>query len=355
MKKNLRYQLLFTAILSCFLMGFSCGKPTEPVEPKDYPFYITDATSDQLFILHPTTQKLDSISLPWEASVTVSADGRLFYVTLGTSVLVINKKSFSVITELLYPHGAVSISPDNQYLALTGNDLYILRTSDYSLIFSDTSQFLYWRGHFASDSKAFYCVAQSSPDSSTSVFKVDLSDTSNKIIKKTFDSRNVLQVIPSVDKSKWFLYLHVGLWTYSFEVYDVTCDSIIFSDILIPGGGTMASSPNGKYVFYTNPGRTATDPPSDLSLRVFDVEANSIDVIVADTNFFCFGGGCAPPKYLAVTPDSRWLGILGGDLFQIPVFYLYDIHKRELILRENGNFPTTIRQFRGKVSVQHFK
>lgn len=357
MTTNLRFQLLFVAILSCFLLGFSCDKSLEPkpVEPTDYPFYITDVASNQLFTIHPASQKLDSISFPWNASVIVSADGKLFYVLLGNSVLVVDKDSLSVITELLYTHNGASVSPDNQYLALTGKDLYILRTSDYSIVFSDTTEFLYSRGNFVSDGKAFFCVVRAAPDSSPSAFRVDLSDTSNNIIKKSFDSRSVLQVIPSLDESKWFFYLHVGLWTYSFEVYDVIADSIIFSEILVPGGGSMTLSPNGKYVFYTNPGRTATDPPSDLSFRIFDVTANAIDEVVVDTSFFCFGSGCASPKTLAVTPDGKWLGIVGGDLFQIPAFYLYDIQNRKLAFREVGEFPTVIRQFRNTVSVQQFK
>lgn len=344
MTKNLKYQLLVGAILSCFLLGFSCGKSVEPVEPTDYPFYISATNPNQIFTFHPQTKKLDSTAVPWNAAITASADGKLLYVALGSSVLVVDAKTFTEIAEIPYPHQAIAVSPDNKYLALTGYDLIILRTSDYSLIFSDSAGLLYGSVSFSVDSRTFYCAVRTDVNSSHVVLKVELNDSTFQKSWYSFTGGSVVQVLPSIDETKLFLYSAVGLWTYAFEVYDVLQDSIIFRDILVPGGGEMALTPNGKFVFYTSPGRSGTDPPPDYSFKIFDVAANQIDTVVADSTFFYFGVIPGAPKRLAVTPDSRWLGIIGGQL-SLFTFYLYDIRNKELIYRKEidsslNNFNT---------------
>ena len=240
MTKNLRFQLLVGAILSCFLMGFSCDKSVEPVEPTDYPFYISATNPNQIFTFHPQTKKLDSTAVPWNASVTVSADGKLLYVALGTSVLVVDAKTFTEIAEIPYPHRAIAVSPDNKYLALTGDDLFILRTSDYSLIFSDSAGILYGSVSFSVDSRTLYCAVRIDVGSSHVVLKVALNDSTFQKSWYSFTGGSVVQVLPSIDETKLFLYLAVGLWTYAFEVYDILEDSVIFRDFLVPGGGGMA-------------------------------------------------------------------------------------------------------------------
>ncbi|MFZ5980210.1 MAG: hypothetical protein ACOYVF_06215 [Candidatus Zixiibacteriota bacterium] len=56
----------------------------------------------------------------------------------------------------------------------------------------------------------------------------------------------------------------------------------------------MAISPDGEYVFYTNPGRSGTDPPSQLpGFKIFNVETNQIERVVVDTNF------CRGPDWVA--------------------------------------------------------
>jgi DNA-binding beta-propeller fold protein YncE len=348
-------KLFFGAIaLSVFCLGFSCNKSIEPVEPKDYPFYLTDAGNDQIFVFHPTTQQLDSMSVPWGvgAAVTVSADGKLLYVALGSSVLVVDAKSLSTVDEILYPHTQpVAVSPDNKLIAIFGSELYILKTSDYSLIFKDTAEFEYKSGVFSSDSRTFYCASTMDFSSLHGVFKVNLSDSLFPIIKRGFTTGAVTQVVPSIDESKWFLYLSVGLWTYSFEVYDTVLDSIIFEDVLVPGAGYLAMSPDGRYVYYTSPGRTATDPPSDMSIKTFELSKNEIKDTINCDEYCVFSTGFGPPAQLAVSPDGRWLGILGGQM-SIYVFILYDLATEKFVYRTVTNgMPQYIKGF----SIQNSK
>lgn len=334
MKINHRYQLLFTAILSCFLMGFSCGKSVKPVEPTDYRFYLVNLIPSELFIFHPTTKKLDSVSIPWfpYPGITSSADGKLLYIAQGTSVAVVETDSFSLVTELAYPQEyPVVVSPDDRFIALTGDFLFILRTSDYSLVFADTIQSI--NGRFSSDSKSFFCASRISPDSSNLVYKVDLSDNLFSVTRKAFPGRGIVHVVPSVDNSKWFLYSNVALWTSAFDVYDVIRDSIIFTHILVPGSGSIATTPDGRYAFYTSPGNTGTTPPPDYSFTIFDVSANKIDTIIKEPEFFSDSTWFGPPTIMTVSPDSRWLGILGGRMINV-AFYIYDIDKKKLIYRK---------------------
>jgi len=346
--RNHRIIVLLVVGISSLFWIFSCDdKPFEPVEPKDYPFYLTEDGSNQLFVFHPISKKLDSMKTPWnvDAPVTVSADGKLLYVALGTSVLVVETDSLTTVNELFYQNfGPVAVSPDNKLLATLGGDLYILRTSDYSVVFSDTNELIYSGGNFSSDSKTFYCASRRDLDSIHVVYKVDLSDSTFPITRKGFPYGAVTEIIPSIDESKWFLYLHIGLWTYSFEVYDVIQDSIIFRDVLVPGAGYHAASPDGKYVFYTGPGRCGDGPPPDPSFKIHDVEKNAIEAVFTDSAYFCAGQVCVAPRDLAISPDSRWLGILGGDACLRPEFYVYDIKKSKIVFRVG--LDTGLRLFR---------
>ena len=309
--KLIALAIVFVAVV----ILITCDKPFEPVKPIDYPFYLTDDANNQLFVFHPISNKLDSMNVPWnvDAAITVSADGKLLYVALGTSVLVVETDSLTTVNQLFYQHSRpISVSPNNKLIAILGGTLYILRTSDYAVVYTDTTEYSYADGNFSSDSKNFYCTSRLSPGANDLVYKVDLSESPFPITRKEFAYGAVTEVIPSVDQSKWFLYLAVGLWTYSFEVYDVNLDSIIFRDILVPGAGFHAATPDGKYVFYTSPGRSGEIAP-DPSFKVYDVEMNAIDATFTDSAYFCSGQVCVAPRNLSISPNSRWLAIIGGD------------------------------------------
>ena len=146
-------------------------------------------------------------------------------------------------------------------------------------------------------------------------------------------SGGVVHVVPSEDNTRLFLYLNYGHPTWSFEVYEPYLDSIIFQDFLIPGAGQIAITPDGRYVFYSSPGRTGTDPLPMQFLIFYDVQSNEIDTVFDDPSQFCETTWCAFPNSMAVSPDSRWLGILGGQM-SLGVLYLYDILGMKFVLVE---------------------
>ena len=336
------------AIVATLTLCVCTEAPFEPVDvaPKDYSVYLLDPTTDPQKILtfHPTTQIIDSVEIPWEvrSGITVSADGKRLYLGLLNSVAVVDTDSFSLITELLYdPFTAVSVSPNNEFVAITGDDLYILRTSDYSLIFNDTDKTQ--NGHFSNDSKSFYCAAGWGPGSRGIVYKVDLSDDSLPVQRLPFSDGGVRIIVPSLVETKWFLYLSLYTWTSAFEVYDVALDSIIFREIIVPGYGEMVMSPDGKNIFYTNPGNGSSSPESN-GFGIFDVEANAIDTFVTGNGYFSGSNYSAPPNVMTVTPDNRWLVMLGGSMALMAI-YVYDIEKGELVFREDfglGHYFTSI-------------
>ncbi len=325
----------FVAVLGLVVYLVSCdGKATQfqhvPDDPKDYRVYFCDPEgTPQLFIYHPVTRHVDSIEIPWSGvrSMTASADGQRLYLTLETSVIVVDAESLMFIAELtLGGKGAVAVSPDGQLLATgSGGGLVILDGSDYSVVFQDTAPGV---GVFSSNSQRFYGSTE------TEVYKLDLSDTPFSITTRTFPDGSITSMIPSPDETKWFLYVRIGTFASVFRVYDVPMDSIIFSDWIMPGYGQIAITPDGRYVFYSNPGRDAVVFPRDLCFTVFDVEANKIDRVVSDTDFFTGPSWVAPPNRMAITPDGRWLVMLGGSL-ALRVLYLYDIQTGLLVHRED--------------------
>jgi len=103
-----------------------------------------------------------------------------------------------------------------------------------------------------------------------------------------------------------------------------------------PGAGQMVMSPDGKLAFYTSPGIRDLFPPF-MGFKVFDVEANEISQTIIDPDYFSDTGYSAPPKFLSVSPDNRWLGVVGGSMNTLAVF-IYDIERNQLV-RKKGPVP----------------
>lgn len=327
--------------LGLVLAGVVCDDdpPTKPVEPKEYPFYFADITGN-IYIFHPTTQRLDSMAVPWDMrfGVTVSADGERLYLAGQNEVTVITADSYELITSFPFPSlRAPAVSPDGSYFAALGWGCQVRRTTDFSIVYEDTL-LAFSEGRFTDDSRAFYHTVSGLGAGSTNVLRVDLTVDPCTVSTKNFPNVYTYGVIPNQDESRWFLYtLLRSTYTYAFEVYDVAGDSIIFQDQFMPGHGRLAVSPDYRYAFYTTPGDFESGSP-DFHLRVFDVEANEVARTIINTEFFTDSMWIAYPHCIAVTADSRWLGILGGDWWADGLFYLYDIENDSLTYRGPWDF-----------------
>jgi len=167
-----------SAIFLCLLI-FGCDYgPTKPKPSDDYPVYFADPEGGtQLFAFYPASRRIDSVIVHYDAheGLTVSADGSLLYLAGRGEIRVVRTDSFSLVTTLPYePDGPVAVSPDGELIAVCGDDLHILRTSDYSVVYLDTT--FVGTGRFSSDSKVFYCPGWTE-ELGNHVYRLDLSDS----------------------------------------------------------------------------------------------------------------------------------------------------------------------------------
>jgi len=293
------------------LWSFGCDdKPTEPkgAAARDYPVYFVDlhrSDSNWYFTYHPLTNELDSVFLPFELFPVISADGKLMYIrdAQHNNTAILELPSFEIIGDLPYV-APLAVSPDNRLLAVWRNGLCVINTDDYSEIFSDTSLS---GGEFSFNSQRIYGFTKQG-----SAYKLDLADSLFPVTVKSFPGNLVRSVVTPPDESRWYVYLATS-HVFLFLVYDVGCDSVVFVDDFYPGQGEMAITPDGRYVFYTNPGGMPYSPGPPW-ITVYDAESNNFSNLIITV-------GALPEPYeegvavgeLCITPDGRWLVAIHTD------------------------------------------
>jgi len=322
--------LLVTAMVSVLLLIIACDddkptEPTPPAEPKDYAVYSVDASTDNwIFGFHPLTNALDSfyLTMDWVWGLEASSDGSLLYVAGLEEIAIVELSQLEIGLDSAGHHpdtleinrflpyraqGGLETSPDGQLLAVFGrDDLYFLSTSDYSVQFSDTDQVS--QGYFSRDSRTFYGAAgwEASNTGLPYVYRVDLSDTTNRIRTGFALSGSIGTVIPSNDESLLFFDAYSGQIS-QFVVYSQSTDSVLYLDAYLPGNGMSEITPDGRYVFYCNSGSIFTiDGPSYFI--AYDVEQRQIHDTISTL-------GLVDPPYddnlpmneFEPTPDNRWL------------------------------------------------
>jgi hypothetical protein len=215
-------------------------------------------------------------------------------------------------------------SPGGQYVALPGDSLRILRTTDYSLVYTFPQRT--YGGHFGLSEDRYYYAF----DGVVNV--IELSDPYGAP-RVVFTNEGYLsRVLTTPDESKWIMYGTLNMYQSIFLVYDAEKDSVIFSYPHTPGHGDIALSRDGKLAFFTNPGNL-TGALGDSHITVFDVEANRIDRMIPT---FQYEITTQPPdlwmRSMIVTPDNRWLIAL--EEFTTPSFFRYDLkEEREVSWR----------------------
>ncbi len=308
----------FVAVVGLAVYLVSCdGKATQPKpvpdDPKDYRVYMWDAEHPcWRFGYHPTTGQVDSF-YAWcdGVSMEISPDGKTGYLIVGnlpgTYVVDLdslqNGDTLTVLDQL--PYAVLAFSPNGELMAVYKDDgLYVLWSSDYSVLYRDTANIGFQA--FSSNSERLYGGGRG-------VCVVDLSDTLFPITRKSFIYGSVYAVAPSLDETRWFLYLKAWTGDFYFAVYDVTLDSVIFADYLVPGHGELELSRDGRYVFYSNPGTMAGGKPGPPWFTVYDVEKNAIHKQISTVGLFepPYEDGI-PVGEFCRTPDGRRLAIAGA-------------------------------------------
>jgi len=341
--RNLRSTLAGVAVLICAALWFglpftgcdeSPFEPVEPEEPKDYRVWFWDGTDgSKIFSYHPTHRMLDSVEIPWEPSdgLTVSPDGQLLYLSersLGV-VVVIDTDSMHLVDQFEYrAKYPVIISPNGEYIAIPGENLWIVRIADHSLVFLDTVRAT--DGQFALDSKSFhYITGWSSGSNGPHVRTVIISDTGNTMSEKFFNFSEFggpIRVATVHDDSKWILYFAKGTIGY-FAFYDVYLDSLVFVQSLMPGHGEFEHIVGDRFVYYTNPGTWNSMALPDTFVTTYDLVANELlDVIECPRYLETYP---FIPGDMAITPDKHWMVILHASPGS--QFYLYDLQEGKLV------------------------
>ena len=298
--------------------------PKDDDPPKDYRIYYSHWLDEGwVFWYKPIAGEFDSAAIPWDTTKdwfftakgpTVSHDGRLLYQPLAPKVSVFNTETWELVTELPYYVWSEPIvtSPGGQYVALPGDTLRILRTSDYSVVYTDPQRTV--GGHFPiSDERYYYAAGET-------IHVIDLNDPDSGSTSVTLTGGHVYRILTTPDESKWILYANLGSSVSAFAVYDVDRDLVIFSHPHWPGTGDIAITPDGKRAFFTNPGNLGS-MPGDCQIMVFDVESNQIDRIISTYQYFDRARvPCLTIRSMVVTPDGQ--SLIGLDVRQLPSSFI---------------------------------
>jgi len=304
--------LISVGILGSCLYFAACGcdGPLEPKLAKDYPAYFLDAIQDEAnwyFAYHPATNTVDSFWLPYYHEPVISADGKKMYVwdwqQRATAVLTVD--SMMVIGQL--PLGfPLAVSPDNRLIAIYDDGLTIFNTSDYSVVFHDTVLPGPGGAVFSANSRRYYGTPEAG-----GVYILDLSDPLFPVTRLSVPFGWVFDLAPSPDETRLFLYLQRPVGFGAFAVHDLAADSLIFIDTLFSGYGELEPTPNGRYVFYTNPGGPHY-PGSSPWITVYDVERNAVHTTISTVGVlehpYEYG---IPLSEICISPDGRYLTALG--------------------------------------------
>ena len=303
---------LLGIIILLLTIACTCGSPTEPppIVEKEYSVYFWfEEVIDSLSIIYryiPAKNELDTIFIPelfnyFEVS---KVEEKLLLHKNGITK-VYDTESQQIIGDLPF-FGRLSYSPDSQLIAISdGTELNIINADNFSVDYHDTSNIV--STSFTNDNKKLFCFKTESPN-------VVILDRENNYarIEKQIDSLGG-RPIPSKDGTKIFILKHIGWDDSVFEVYDMITDSVIFTHYHSPGHGFMTMTPNGKYVFYTNPGTLLHGTPPQTYFNAYNVETNQLEFInttwYPDPEIDSLAGMYA--QEVAPTADGQWLTAIG--------------------------------------------
>ncbi len=320
-------------VVAVWLAG--CDDPIGPnPKPVSYDFYGLDGLSSRRVLrLAPSTCAIDTVSdsLPASLRSNVSADGRFLYVSLGDSLMVFTTESGQFVRTLHNPTQETASSPNGKLLALLNRSLLgltIMSLPSYCVRFSDDTLNVS-AGIFSSDSRTFYCLIWGTPHNE--IMCATIGRTIH-VERKTIPAMPgaLTRIVPSRDEKLWYLYSCWNSFGYSFGVYDVAADSLIYRQDLTPGPGGIVVAPDSKTVFFTNEGSMISDlAPS--AFYIYDVPSNSVSEV---STLGLAGGPEDPLKYqmpigsMAITPDGKTLvgvrSIIGNDLV------VFDVRSRTI-------------------------
>ena len=298
--------VLSVIALMCLAAACNDKSPTKSEPPPEQVVYMWDAgDSEKYFAFQPDSDKFDSFSVDFNPyyGLTASPEGGRLYGAGDEGIAVIDLATRALVQVLPYiAYDGILASPDGRVLAVGCDSLLVLSTADYSVLYHQ-SHYL-GAAAFSRDSKRLYSITYDT------ITVIDLSrDTTIK--SQPNNLGDIVKLRLSPDESRWYLYRYHGMYTFSFAVYDVALDSMVFVLGLTPGVGDLEVTPDDSYVFFTSPGGLAFGPPPQYSFGSYNVKTGQVTL-------FKFNSECTAAKdfypmgELAVTPDGRWLTAVSG-------------------------------------------
>jgi hypothetical protein len=342
--------IVLLAMLTLYLLAIS-GCESAPTDPSlsgtgemNYAVYFYSTYGDEgLYKYYPLTQELDSADLHYQVtgydhfnSLHVSADGELLYMPFEQIIVVFDSDSLYPVAELPYKtRYPVAVSPDGKYIAIFGNGVWVLNTSDYSVYYHDTTNAV--RGVFSSNGMRLYAMgSETEPPYTAYLYVLDLSGP-EPVLEKRKSPGSSSRFLPTSDESK-FVLVDASGW---IRIFDVASDSIVFSHYMRGAKGRVALTPDDKYAFYGSMTPIAPPDPGTSAFAMIDVQNNQLEEIVS-TRFVI--DSITPDWFevgsVQVTPDGKYLVMLDG-----PFAYrllLYSLESRTFVDYINfGNVALT--------------
>ncbi len=292
-------------VVGSLLLTRCADKSTDPPSdgPKDYVVYGWNRYGSSLVGYHTRTGAIDSIPLPFRdiSGLKASPDGRKLYFNRLVGVSALDVASGEIVFDL--PCGEVwdiVHSPDGNMIALLSDSLIILRASDHSVVYRDSSVTV--TGLFSSDSRFFYYKRgfYADPPARCTVACVEANSGSTLWRRGVRSSLGRFAMSPKDDGRL------VGYGNGTLRVYDIAGDTILFEHSLGLTGYEAVASPDGTRLFLTIPGDIDW-PPAPYTFAVYDFPGNrmldSVRIPAIATER-CIGKAYVPGGYLAMTPDG---------------------------------------------------
>ena len=337
--------VILLALLSC-----SEDKPTAPGETgSDFgTVYFTNLLGDSTFYSFDTHEmKLDSFYLPFKPQGTLYLRNNKKELVLSFPDSVV---SVNLETKLSYQFpvnfkGRFEFSEDELYLQNAESGIAIYRTSDYSLLFNDTTKSA--GGCFSFDNNFYYSFYSN---------KLSVVDLTGKTVTDQIIFENNIGQVKATDQNNIILVHTYGSYDQNeFHIYDLENDSSVFVDTAGVERGLIEISPDAKYAFFTY-GRSyigfdkanSSSLSSDIvnTFHIYDIQNRSVYMIV-NTQGFVPGDSYPFSAFYEtkVTADGRYL--VGCQYFH-NYLVLFDLQSMQLdSYFETGELPFAIYGFSG--------
>ncbi|MCK4256449.1 PD40 domain-containing protein, partial [candidate division WOR-3 bacterium] len=297
-------------ILMIAFLAVNCSKksPIEPENEYGYFLYVGNWAGNEVYVIDTDNYVVvDTIGgfEDYISSLAITQDGRKLYVSTRNgpanspgkvySVNTITKETFLALNE----YGDVYVAPTGIIFVIVAGKMGILDPLSDIVNFIDTLDIIdrgYANNHynvaFDKSSSLMYGIT-----SNNKLFVYDLKEI--EVIRTINMSSVPLHIVLSPDGKTLYFTGAPNV----FVVFDVEEDSVVavFSMNQL---GSVAISPDGRYVYITDPGSyLIPEPIPSGKIYVFDTSTNTL---IEDIDISEALGECIITDEIIMTPDGRF-------------------------------------------------